>query len=330
MSAPRDPDVVLAAWLDDGPADLPVLDAPRDLDRRPDDAPGAGGPRPACVEATDVPILHASPERPRSSRSRIGALRRSSFPGTPGRSWRAPVPDTSACRHPGPVSHAVVRRLRPEFPASRDDVAPGTYVWRGELPRPRLDRHLHAPRGLDEPRLASPTRTAGGSGEIAFGNWIIANARRHPCHGRDRCNAQPSAPTVDELAAALATQTGPQRRPCLRMSRWVDRQAGRVVNPRGPRHGLDLRRGVTDTWVAPGEDTASSNDALESRHAPRSAERCVYIADVDGDRLVIDTWHMPGTRRRGSGGTLDAILASMRHLSPTARRSSGHRRSTVR
>ena len=70
MSAPRDPDVILAAWLDDGPADLPGLDAPRNLDRRPDDAPGArwglwarsrGGPR---CPSSDLP----SPVPPRSSR----------------------------------------------------------------------------------------------------------------------------------------------------------------------------------------------------------------------------------------------------------------------
>ena len=56
MSAPRDPDVILAAWLDDGPAGPSVLDPPCDLDRRPDDAPVADGPRPARVEAIDVQV----------------------------------------------------------------------------------------------------------------------------------------------------------------------------------------------------------------------------------------------------------------------------------
>ena len=36
-----------------------------------------------------------------------------------------------------------------------------------------------------------------------------------------------------------------------------------------------------------------------------------YIVDVNGERLVIDTWHMPGTSAADLA-ELDAILASMR------------------
>ena len=56
MSAPRDPDAILAAWLDDGPAGPPVLHPPCDHDRRPVDAPVADRPRPARVEAIDVQV----------------------------------------------------------------------------------------------------------------------------------------------------------------------------------------------------------------------------------------------------------------------------------
>jgi hypothetical protein len=48
-------------------------------------------------------------------------------------------------------------------------------------------------------------------------------------------------------------------------------------------------------WVAPGEDAANWPADLENR-GPRCGQRnVVYIVDVDGAGLVIDTWHMSAT-----------------------------------
>lgn len=62
--------------------------------------------------------------------------------------------------------------------------------------------------------------------------------------------------------------------------------------------------------MAPGEDTALVNETENLGMHPGQLN-VVYIVDVNGERLVIDTWHMPGTSAADLA-ELDAILASMR------------------
>jgi hypothetical protein len=66
------------------------------------------------------------------------------------------------------------------------------------------------------------------------------------------------------------------------------------------------------TWVAPGArvDTWYGEDP-EARGLRSGQLNVVYIVDVNGDRLVIDTWHLPGTSAADLA-ELEAILASMR------------------
>ena len=72
MSAPRDPDVIVATWLDDGPADLPSSIC-RAYDRRPDDAQSRAGL--ACPRGGQrCPNSSSSPVPPRSSRWRSARL----------------------------------------------------------------------------------------------------------------------------------------------------------------------------------------------------------------------------------------------------------------
>jgi hypothetical protein len=117
-------------------------------------------------------------------------------------------------------------------------------------------------------------------------------------------------PTVDDLATALVAQKG--RNATAPTDVTLSGYPAKRVELSIP---ADLDRatcdeGVIRTWVAPGEDTALVNETENLGMHPGQLN-VVYIVDVDGDRLVIDTWHMPGTSAADLA-ELDAILASMR------------------
>ena len=196
----------------------------------------------------------------------------------------------------------------PEFPGVSDDVAPGTYLWAAGGATP-ADITFTIPAGWMS-RYGIPHKDRGGPGEIAIGNWIIANVYTDPCQWQGSLLSPAVGPTVDDLVTALVAQkdrnaTAQNRRHAGRLPR----QAGRAVDP------ADLDRatcdeGVIRTWVAPGEDTALVNETENLGMHPGQLN-VTYIVDVNGDRLVIDTWHMPGTSAADLA-ELDAILASMR------------------
>jgi hypothetical protein len=141
-------------------------------------------------------------------------------------------------------------------------------------------------------RYGIPHKDRGGPGEIAVGNWIIANVYEDPCQWQGSLLDPPVGPTVDDLAAALVAQKGrdavaptdvtlggfPAKRIELSIPADLDRAT--------------CDEGVIRTWVAPGEDTALDNETENLGMHPGQLN-VVYIVDVDGDRLVIDTWHMP-------------------------------------
>ena len=69
--------------------------------------------------------------------------------------------------------------------------------------------------------------------------------------------------------------------------------------------------GIIRTWVPPGDDGVNAYVDTENLGMHAGQLNVTYIVDVNGDRLVIDTWHMPGTSAADLA-ELDAILASMR------------------
>jgi hypothetical protein len=220
--------------------------------------------------------------------------------------------EPSASPSPAPTSTptptAAASAAAPEFPGVSDDVAAGTYMWAAGGATP-ADVTFTIPAGWMS-RYGIPHKDRGGPGEIAVGNWIIANVYTDPCQWQGSLLSPAVGPTVDDLATALVAQKGrsataptdvtlggyPAKRVELSIPADLDRAA--------------CDEGVIRTWVAPGEDTALVNDTENLGMHPGQLN-VVYIVDVNGDRLVIDTWHMPGTSAADLA-ELDAILASMR------------------
>ena len=94
----------------------------------------------------------------------------------------------------------------PEFPGVSDDVAPGTYLWAAGGATP-ADITFTIPAGWMS-RYGIPHKDRGGPGEIAIGNWIIANVYTDPCQWQGSLLSPAVGPTVDDLATALVAQKG--------------------------------------------------------------------------------------------------------------------------
>jgi len=224
--------------------------------------------------------------------------------GGPGGEPASPNPTPTSTPTPTVAASAAI----PEFPGVSDDVAPGTYLWSAGATTPADITFTLAAGWMS--RYGIPHKDRGGPGEIAIGNWIIANVYTDPCHWQGSLVSPAVGPTVDDLATALVAQKG--RNATTPTDVTLGGYPAKRVELSIP---ADLDRATCDegairTWVAPGEDTAHVNETQNLGMHPGQLN-VVYIVNVNGDRLVIDTWHMPGTSAADLA-ELDAILASMR------------------
>ena len=307
MTTRPDPDVVIAAWLrDEAPERAPerLLMASRDriqsTDQRRSWWPAwrlrKMNSFAKLAVATAAVVVVAIVGINLSSRS-------DGFGGV------GPSPTPGATPTSTPTARADASADVPEFPGVSDGVAPGTYSWRAGVASP-ADITFTVPAGWTS-RYAIPNKDRGGPGEIAVGNWIIANVYTDPCQWQGALLVPVVGPTVDDLAAALVAQKG--RNASTPTDVTLGGYPAKRIELSIP---ADLDRatcdeGVIRTWVAPGEDAAHSTPDTENLGMHSGQLNVVYIVDVNGERLVIDTWHMPGTSAADLA-ELDAILASMR------------------
>ncbi len=198
-----------------------------------------------------------------------------------------------------------------EFPGYSDQVAPGTYLWPAGGAAP-ADITFTIPSGWIS-RYGIPHKDRDGPAEMAVGSWIIANVYADPCQWQGSALDPAVGPTVDDLASALMAQKGRAASPPTDVTLGGYPAKRIEVSVPADLDPATCDEGVMRTWVGPGErvDTWYSDDP-EARSPLRSGQlNVVYIVDVNGERLVIDTWHMPGTSAADLA-ELDAILASMR------------------
>jgi hypothetical protein len=218
----------------------------------------------------------------------------------------SPSPTASSAPMPTAAASAGVT----EFPGYSDQVAPGTYLWPagGVFP---ADITFTVPAGWMS-RYGIPHKDRGGPGEIAVGNWVIANVYADPCQWQGSSLDPAVGPTVDDLAAALVAQKGRAASPPTDVTlsgypaKRIELSVPADLDP------ATCDEGVMRTWFGPGENVDTWYSDPEARSPLRSGQLNVaYIVDVNGGRLIIDTWHMPGTSAADLA-ELDAILASMR------------------
>jgi hypothetical protein len=306
MSTDRDVTRIVRSWLEDGPTALPdrVLDSV--LDQLP-----ATSQRRARWPARRLREMNTFAKFAVAAAAvvvvaivGINLVPRS---GGIGGSGASPSPSPSAAPTVTPTPTATIA----EFPGYSNDVAAGTYLWRAGGATP-ADITFTIPDGWIS-RYGIPHKGRDGPGEIAVGNWIIANVYADPCQWQGSLLDPPVGPTVDDLATAVAAQNGRTASPPTDVT--LGGYPAKRIDLSLPAN-LDITacdQGVVRFWSSPG-DTALSWPGLGDPEArsPRAGQtNVVYIVDVDGSRLVIDTWHMPGTSSSDLA-ELESILASMR------------------
>ena len=153
-----------------------------------------------------------------------------------------------------------------------------------------------------------------GPGEVAMGLWIVTNTYADPCRWQESLLDPPVGPTVEDLATALVDQVG--RNASAPTEVVVGGYPATRIELSVPAD-LDIAtcdNGYYRDWLQEGDshlrnpnlDTPNPNNVLF-----RSGQvNVVYILDVEGARIVINTWHMPGASAANLAD-LDAILASV-------------------
>jgi hypothetical protein len=142
--------------------------------------------------------------------------------------------------------------------------------------------------------------------DIAFSIWIVGNVFADSCHWRGSELEPAVGPTIDDLATALAAQAG--RSGSSPTDVTVGGYAGKKVELSVPSNldpatcdGGDLR-----TWIPAGNANGYGGHVYGS-----GQKNSVYILDVAGERLVLDTMYLPGTS--------DANLAELAQLMDSIR-----------
>ena len=311
MTARPDPDVAIADWLhDEAPERAPehLLTASRDRilsthQRRSwwpawrDQEMNSTLKIAVGAVAIVAVVLVGVAFLPRSSPSVGGAG------GTPSAS-------PSATPTPAPTPTAAASAAVPEFPGVSDNVAAGTYRWKADQVTTPADITFTVPAGWTS-RYGIPNKDRGGPGEIAVGDYMAYNIYTDRCQWKGALLDPPVGPTVDDLATALVAQKAWNAAPPTDVT--LGGYPAKRIELSIP---ADLDRascdgGVMRTWAALGDDPVNAPVDTENLGMHPGQLNVTYIVDVNGDRLIIDTWHMPGTSAADLA-ELDAILASMR------------------
>jgi hypothetical protein len=197
-----------------------------------------------------------------------------------------------------------------EFPGVSDNVPAGTYLWPADRVTTPADITFTVPAGWTS-RYGIPNKDRGGPGEIAVGDWMADNIYTDPCQWKGALLDPPVGPTVDDLATALVAQKAWNATPPtdVTLGGYPAKRIERSIPADLDRASCD--GGVMRTWAVLGDDPVNAPVDTENLGLHPGQLNVTYIVDVDGDRLIIDTWHMPGTSAADLA-ELDAILASMR------------------
>lgn len=141
---------------------------------------------------------------------------------------------------------------------------------------------------------------------IALSTWTVGNLKLDPCNWEAGAVDPPVGPTVEDLAAALLEQEGPAKGTSTDVT-------------------LGGYRGKKIEFSIPSDfDSTSCDDGAFSRWEAASEpggwggwiygggmHNAVYIIDVEGRRVVIDTMSMPGASAADLA-ELDQLIASIR------------------
>ncbi|CAN5344919.1 hypothetical protein BH24CHL10_BH24CHL10_00710 [soil metagenome] len=286
MSTDRDTTRIVRSWLEEGVTALPD----RVLDAVLDQLPATPQRR-----ATAWPARRFSKMNTTAKLSLAAAtVAVAAFLGmrflAPGASVGGPTETPTPTATPAPSVAAVA------FPQPAA-LEPGTYFWDMET-EPPVRFSFTVPAGWTN-RSDIIRKDKGEPGEVALGLWIVTNTYADPCRWQDSLVDPAIGPTVEDLTTALISQSG--RNASAATDVVVDGCPARRIELSVPAD-LDIAtcdNGYYRDWLQEGESHLENPD-LDSVDATNVLFRSgqvngVYILDVEGVRIVINTWHMPAS-----------------------------------
>jgi hypothetical protein len=144
------------------------------------------------------------------------------------------------------------------------------------------------------------------SRDLALSTWTVGNLKADPCHWKAGTLDPPVGPTVGDLVAALVEQVRPTKATSTDVT--VGGYRGKKIEFSIPSDfgTTSCDEGVYSRWEAASEpgDWGGWVYGGGQRNA-------VYIIDVDGKRVVIDTMSLPGASATDLA-QLDQLIASIR------------------
>ena len=134
--------------------------------------------------------------------------------------------------------------------------------------------------------------------------WTVGNLKADPCRWKAGALDPPVGPTVGDLAAALVQQVGPTVATSsdVTLGGYGGTKVEYTAPPDFDHSSCD--DGVYSRWQPPSGDWGGWVEAGGQRNA-------VYIIDVDGQRLVVDTMYLPAASAADIA-ELGQIVASIR------------------
>jgi hypothetical protein len=192
-----------------------------------------------------------------------------------------PSPPPSPTPSPSPMAY-----VEPTFLAS------GTYLLPPGGGSPGYTFTL--PDGW-ESRFAVLWKDREGPGEVAFGAWTVANVFADPCHWRDSLLDPPVGPTVDDLATALAGQAGRDASPPTDVTFGGYPAKRMEMSIPADFDVTTCDDGKFRRWLSVGENVAGADLPVVPSVQLQGAKDVLYIVDVEGYRMVMFAWYLPGT-----------------------------------
>jgi hypothetical protein len=162
-----------------------------------------------------------------------------------------------------------------------------------------------APGWKSNDNILTKTLPGGSESTIAkLSTWTVGNLKADPCRWKAGALDPPVGPRVGDLAAALVEQVGPTVATSTDVT--LGGYRGKKVEYSAPSDfdHTSCDDGVYSRWEPPSGDWGGWVEAGGQRNA-------VYIIDVDGQRLVIDTMSLPGASATDVA-ELDQLIASIR------------------
>jgi hypothetical protein len=141
---------------------------------------------------------------------------------------------------------------------------------------------------------------------IALSTWTVGNLKADPCRWKAGTLDPPVGPTVEDLAAALLEQAGPAEGTSTDVT--LGGYRGKKIEFSIPSDfdSTSCDEGVFSRWEA-----ASEPGNWGGWIYGAGMRNAVYILDVDGQRLVIDTMSLPAASATDLA-EFDQIIESIR------------------